>query len=151
MSTYIPPEPNLALLDHHIARIRDGAFNWDQGVWFDPGEAAMDEWGRNPSEVIPVTCGSAFCLAGDVVTQAGGQWVSEHLLLREPADERCSNYDPDVFGVERRARRLLGITPGEGEALFTYNNTLEDIVEVRDEIAARAARGREHDDTGLTG
>lgn len=125
----------LALLDAAIAQIEAGA-PWNQ-----------DDF----------RCGSGMCVGGWMCELAGGTWISgpdDHMLswflVPEPGDyevgvvatREMHGRRVPVVGAYARAERLLGVPArftdlcSGDRVLFAGGNTLEDIREIRDDIAA---------------
>lgn len=78
-------------------------------------------------------CGTAMCVAGHVVHQAGYDidWNSGYLTewCRKSGDSR---------GISPVAQELLGLDSKSARELFRCSNTLEDLWRIAREIAERA-------------
>lgn len=125
-----------------------GAGDWNQRYWTE-GLRATTEVFRRPmsrryvpdSEVIveeldwrvmETGCGTAYCVAGHVVHEAGDRFVTtthgaEGLMGR--AGYCVAEGSDEVQSVGHRAIELLGITLPEADALFAASNTYEEVVE----------------------
>lgn len=89
-----------------------------------PEEHQQEVWAQRSA------CGTAACLAGRVVLQAGAEimWDSNFLvsLCVTPSGERRH--------ISQYARELLGIGQFEAEALFDHMNSVEDLEEIGEGI-----------------
>jgi hypothetical protein len=91
------PTPNLDLLDAVMDHIDQHPEEWNQGAWF---------------------CGTAACFAGHSVLMNGWGVVYDWGMVEK---------DGERAGVERLARRLLGLTDEQADRLFDPGNTLDDL------------------------
>lgn len=113
--------------------------SWDQETW-----AALKKIDPTPlyaasaflPELHEATCGSSFCIAGNVVHQAGGKFLAnprigfiEHAVLENEAGV------PVVARVSQHAQNLLGLTHTAAEALFRPMNTESEIRALAEAIA----------------
>lgn len=128
------PTPDLARLrkavdwvDEQAAKTRGG--EWYQARWRTKLYAYSDE----------DACGTAYCLAGHVVQEAGADWLSDDYLAATPDEAGSSDRwgSQQAVFVADRARRLLGITEDEGSDLFGALNTPDRIRTAAERIAAR--------------
>lgn len=121
------PDCDVPLLRKHVewVRLRDG---WDQTLYARADDAvaggAEFEGNMYRGPLREVTCGSAFCLAGNVAFQEGVRFlmsttwnVVTHVLTADGTIEEIGEY----------ARNLLGITDDAAAALFAPGNTLDEI------------------------
>jgi len=106
------PTPNVSLLRQTLAYIEAHPEEWNQTNW---------------------RCGSTACFAGHAAMLDGGQWedeFSDDLLARDDDPEASvwkSQGGPPVISVERRARRILGLTGADAGDLFFGYNDLDDL------------------------
>lgn len=124
----------LALLDAAIEQIKDHPETWEQSDF---------------------RCETGLCVGGWVCALAGGTWMTDDLrgfsawyLLAEPGDPEGSvlmSEGRTVVAAAARAERLIGAPhhffafDEDGDSrrnLFAGGNELEDILRIRDEIAA---------------
>lgn len=125
---------------------------WHQGFWVvgleSTGEVVrlplrgeplpIDEFRRSRGwQVMRAGCGTAYCVAGHVVAEAGDRFVSR-VRGHESGLGRsgyCMAEDAgEVTTVGMRAAELLGVNDDEAEALFSATNSYEEIVDVAREI-----------------
>lgn len=77
------------------------------------------------------TCGTAYCIAGYVVALVDGPEEAERL--------NRDGWGMGAAWVANRASALLGLTDDEAiPSLFVSNNSITDVREVAEQIAARA-------------
>lgn len=91
---------------------------WDQR-WFimkDPDERALQIWQDHGIEVPAAECRTTFCIAG---------YIAFALGERRDSDPWSS------------ARRALGLSDLQANALFAFDNTIEDIRRIAEDIAGR--------------
>lgn len=112
---------DLERLDAALAAIEAEPERWQQRHWF-----------------ARTSCGTACCLAGMVVSQAG--WTPTDWELDYYGDGRTDiswtvekGEDEGPVGVV--ARELLGVGYFDAERLFCALNSLEDLKRIRDELA----------------
>lgn len=111
-------------LDRALAWIEAHPEQHDQGVW-----------ARDVGADGKVNCGTAMCLAGWVVAQED----PDATFIRDDIDTQMPGMmhstvrtgAGDVESVEDLAGRLLDVTPGQREALFSAGNTIEDLKAMR--------------------
>ncbi len=122
------PVPNIELLDRVLAQIEEYPDQWNQDVW---------------------RCGTTYCFAGWACQMTGAQWAQSASAGCPPdwvvADDQddlgtacIDDLGRKVIEPGRRARRLLGLTVGEGVRLFLDCDTLAEIRAVVADIKARA-------------
>ncbi len=112
-------DPNIAELDALLAwaetendkQEKGLPSEWDQGTW--------------ASRVSYLSCGSACCIAGKAVARQGGvfkftEGVSYAYMAVMPTS-------PEPQPIEDTARRILGITQSQADALFNSNNDIDDV------------------------
>ena len=109
---------------------------WNQGDWVVANEEVKWDTSREPEP-----CGTMGCLAGNAVINAGGRlkwekgmwydystndykeyWKTEYVFL--PANEEYPEH------IETAARDLLGLNSEQADALFSGDNTLDDMWEI---------------------
>lgn len=94
--------------------MKESGSAWKQDAWVTPN--------------VP-ECGTAYCLAGKAVSDAGYPMLLETL----PGDGMLRyTYDPDAKDgrgrtIEEVAIELLGLTETQAEVLFFANNSIEDL------------------------
>lgn len=109
----------------------DAAIEWIEA---NPKLHNQGAWARQ------TTCGTAMCLAGTVVYQAGYRFIFEY----SGGADRC--YDPatgEERTIESAAIELLGgnIYPlGSGRSLFSASNSLDDLIHMAKKIEEDEAR-----------
>lgn len=112
------PTPNIPLLRK--------AVEWAEAEAAKPkAERLWEQW----DYITPKPCGTAYCIAGWVVAT-----TAPNVVLRDGSFER----DGDYLSPFDEAKQLLGLTYHEAEDLFVEDNTIEDVREVAEQIAARA-------------
>ena len=105
-----------ATLDRVIAADADGT--WNQKAWVEIND-----------------CGTAFCYAGHLLHSQG--WQPIRLAADMPWNSVGLIKDGEVLlwtGIGARAAALLGLTGEEADALFSEDNTLEELKELVDQI-----------------
>jgi hypothetical protein len=124
---------NLEALNAAIAHIEKNPEEWRQDSWFYQGDGG---------------CGTAACLAGTVVLQAGWKptaWSTAGDGSRSSAEAVRDGEHQDVEEIameilcgDRSAWKDPDYTPDEQtcQDLFEARNSLDDIKTIRDEIAA---------------
>jgi len=128
--------PNLKAIDAALEAIDDSPENWDQSDWA-TREYSMEDKNNLPGIVVEPAphCGTAMCLAGHVVTQAG-----YYLLFEDGFETTATAVDSNGqrYFIDHLAQSLLSLTRHQAEALFEYTNTREGLQWVRDQIAQTA-------------
>lgn len=131
-------EPNIPLLRKAVewvetesqkdARVRE----WDQTHWI---------FNRSPQARKMGACGTVYCVAGYVAhlegltkVRAGEEWLDPE-AVRQRFDMTSLSLGVVMAEV---AKRLLGITDEEADALFNGKNDVYRIREIADAIAERA-------------
>lgn len=118
---------NLEKLDAAIAYIEANPTEWKQDTWFYRGDGG---------------CGTAACLAGTIAILDG--WTpTDWQVCGGGYDSAAAEKGGTVRVVGAVAREILGIGPEHvnddgdelGEVLFAPYNTVDDIKQIRDEIA----------------
>lgn len=119
--------------------------SWNQGTWFrgKPTKRALrDEHGRARTQVS-VSCGSSFCVAGNICASAGDRFV----VGGEP--EAWKDFDTigvdhvmpvgskQLIFIEQRATELLGASDHDDNlgSLFGGDNDIQEVVEIATAIA----------------
>jgi hypothetical protein len=85
---------------------------------------------RQTSWGVETECGTAYCLAGHIVTQAGYQMVWEPWDVGGVQRKAVSCVAPSggrMKLISQVAQRLLGVNETQAEALFDGANDLEDL------------------------
>lgn len=105
---------------------------WGQTMWF-----------RRSSRLQEVTCGTAYCIAGQVAHQAGYEPVWD--------DASVAHYCrlPGGFPVSASevAQETLGLTADEATAMFNANNTIADVQAVANHAYTQRGLGTPYPDT----
>lgn len=123
---------NTALLDQVLDHIEAHPDTWRQGAW---------------------RCATGMCFAGWAVQLTGGQWatdptddpddLSDAVIADgdDPAEDISLMPDghTQVVAAFLRARRKLGLRPGQATRLFAGRNTLEDLRRIVADLKAAAA------------
>ena len=124
--------PNLERIDAALEAIDASPENWNQEDWAIRG--SEDSIPNLPEIVVePVPhCGTAMCLAGHVVTQAGYYLLFEKGLANTNVAVDSSG---QRYYIDKLAKDLLNITHDQAEALFEYRNTRDGLAWVRGQIA----------------
>jgi hypothetical protein len=136
-------EPNIPLLRKYVEWVEEQAQlpelhrEWHQGWWIvDVEERNRYREATNSSRGQfrdPNVCGTAYCVAGKVVTDAGYKPVYSFTFgtgnIGEVADGE------ETYGISELASELLGVTYEDGNRLFASHNTAQDIRKVAEEIA----------------
>jgi hypothetical protein len=112
------PRPNIPLLRKAVewaeaeAAKTDGTCMWDQSWW-----------------VTETSCGTAYCIAGYVVSQQSGF---------TKGGEYYATVDGSRDTWDSQAAALLGIPTVDGDKLFAPANDIATVRRVAEQIAARA-------------
>lgn len=121
----------LALLDEVIADLKAH-----------PERHNQEEWvifkGQKPPEVTPaLDCGSTFCIAGAVVVRSGAKplWTKRYAGKDVWSAYGAVTTDGEHRSIAEYARKLLGIGAVTADRLFWESNTMDDIEDIRDELA----------------
>lgn len=147
LSPELHPVPDLVKLRFHIERIEKDPLCWDQESWISEWGAELDEAPpqvRRRAAAADVTvpeCGTAFCLAGHVVHDAG------YVFARTFGDGSTQVALPGhpweyVLTV---AAKLLGVCEPQGRWLFNPHRTLPDFHAFLDREDVRAGACRHGD------
>lgn len=123
--------PNVERIDAALAAIDASPANWDQAHW---AVRTLDVEEEELPEVVvkPVpSCGTALCLAGHVVSQAG-----YFILFEEDEDESVLAVDSygQRYFIPDLAETLLNLTGKQARSLFAYQNGRVDLQYIRDDI-----------------
>lgn len=118
------PRPNLPLLRKVLEHIDAHPEEWRQGSW-----------------ASGAVCGTAYCVAGHALVMDG-----THVLTYDPhwgLKVDGLDYVTDSDGDEIEApgyfgREVLGLTHGEGLALFAGGNSRETVQLIAERVAERA-------------
>lgn len=117
--------PNVALLNQTLAYIEAHPEEWDQKTWH---------------------CGTTACFAGHAAALNGGEWLgrgSDSLIARDddPAEDiwAATEDRPAIVEVDRRAKRVLGLTDYQAEDLFEGGNSLDDLREIVAKLTGSAS------------
>lgn len=91
-------------------------------------------------------CETGMCYAGWAITLAGGKWAfpvsgdySDRYVIantQDNPDHVFLDHGLQVINPSDRAERLLGITEIEGCRLFEWENTIEDIERIVNELVS---------------
>jgi hypothetical protein len=119
-------KPDIPLLRKYVEWVEEQAArpvaerDWFQGSWVSPRAA----------------CGTAYCVAGRVVTDAGYHFVIHH-PVRLPFDEitEVRFGDDPIEQVDHVAQRILGISDEQAYELFLGSNSAQRIREIAEKIA----------------
>jgi hypothetical protein len=142
------PTPDVPRLRKTLEHITAHPDEWDQSFWAVDWEMYREYWcGDGPvlKRRLAMTmgrpaCGTAYCVAGRTVVDAGCQIVMKAdggaYQCIDPG--RHASSAPDVCNISHKARELLGLTRDEAIALFEETNTLNDLWRIGQRIAARA-------------
>lgn len=130
------PDCDVPLLRKHVDWARLGDGEWDQGVYARVGNVVIggieiDRFGYN-AELREVTCGTAFCVAGNVARQDGVRFLMSD---RHGCVSHVMDHNGDVMEVDMYARLRLGISNHAADVLFAPGNTIEEIGEIATAIA----------------
>jgi hypothetical protein len=113
---------NIAALDAALAAIDADPISWHQGSW-----------------AVKTECGTVFCLAGHVATQAGGRpdWFRSFADAGERVWEADRVVTPDgrITMIRAYAEEVLRVDDDWAHALFHGRNTREDLQRLRDQLA----------------
>lgn len=116
-----------------------GGTGWDQEQWFLAGPDRkkiedVDFYGEAFVTVEP-SCGTAYCVAGWVVQDAGlpivmreGSTGGSHCLM-----------DGKITPIAEAAMKLLDINYGQSNSLFSENNSIERIEQFAEAIIREAS------------
>lgn len=122
-------------LDRALAHIEVHPEQHNQHVWMRPGNTE----GR-------VDCGTAACLAGWVIAQEypDAVFVMDGWDRMSPgsmaSNFRTGDDSPDrQRRIEDSATELLGLTPGQATVLFSAGNTIVELKNMRNLLAADPA------------
>lgn len=132
MSTEVEtPTPDVerlrALADwvEYQAQLPPDKRHWDQSVFYNDGSE--------------VACGTAYCVAGKVALDDGYKMVAGQQSARLFDDDGAPIYTSWGFlHADTYAQKALGLTFDQGEDLFAWHNTAEDIRRIVEEIVAEA-------------
>lgn len=128
--------PNLERIDAALAAIDASPVNWNQGHWA-IRDLSLDEEDTSMVVVKPApSCGTAMCLAGHVVTQAG-----YYILFEEGEEETAEAVDANGrrYFIENLAQSLLNLNESQAKNLFEYRNTRDDLQYQRNQIEQSAS------------
>lgn len=125
-------DPDSERLDKALAGIDASLANWDQTQWAVRKLNDDDEYWFDEIVVAPTPeCGTAMCLAGQVVVQAGYYIAFQY-------GHAETNWAVDKTGLRHEisslARKLLGLTVWQANQLFSANNDRGELQRVRDKI-----------------
>lgn len=145
----LSPHANIPLLRKYVEWVEDQDAleehlrEWSQWSWAIKVEAWLDEdqYEQRIQEILePDTCGTAYCLAGKVVADAGYKFIwqsGEAAGCYDPKDYPNEDFppsfnDPKVSTVRDMATALLGLDSSQtyrrqDQDLFEGDNTAEDI------------------------
>lgn len=118
--------------------------NWDQGTWASGvvgGRVLRDEDGEL-RQVLNISCGTSFCVAGNICASVGDRFVVETWEATPGETTDVEDVMPkgskEVYDIENRAVDLLGVSVilEDGRDLFDGCNTIEEVREIAEAIAA---------------
>lgn len=119
------------------SRDSDGHIMWNQDTWFLGEVNGMLRSGKGRGyRTVNVACYSSFCIAGNVVFDAGDKFLIEGSYepgTRVNVDYCLPKDGGDIAYVNDRAMELLGITETHG--LFAPCLEIEDVIERAQEVA----------------
>lgn len=132
------------------------AGRWNQGAWGTVSISALRSLterfrGTNPYgteqdwvPVPPLSCGTSFCIAGNITQMAGAQFIIPDRYLGPDynyADDTEINVDycvpfgeDRIVGVEEYALEVLGMELSDMNDLFGGSNTIERVVDQANEL-----------------
>jgi hypothetical protein len=128
--------PYIELLDSIIENIQENEQSWNQHDWAGADEVDLE---------TGASCGSAFCVAGHAVLAVGAKilWKDQSWYQLLHSDNHnipkygatyCL-YNGETQLIETVARDALGLTHNQANRLFKDTNSLDDIIDIRDELA----------------
>lgn len=142
---------NVALLE----QVREQVANeekHDQSLWSRISRAALkaipQRWKSDDgySEYIPVSCPTAACVAGWAASLSGVPMLIDAIEATADYGSAEANYvlvDGELVHISSYARKALGLTSAEADALFDGEWTNEETLENLDDIIIAAKHGRE--------
>jgi hypothetical protein len=133
--------PNLTKLQQTLDTIVDNPKSHYQESWIDPGNADLIGAPNNEDResyywrfaAPPVTCGTAFCVAGHRVHADGYHFVAEgayktlSYVVPKGKVEAYLAYEIESEHVERVASASFDLTDNQATVLFDSGNSLLDI------------------------
>ena len=142
---------NVALLEQVRDMVNDEGQH-DQSLWSRVSRKLLtsipDRWrsDQDYGTFIPVSCPTAACVAGWAATLSGGKMlvsVDELNYSSGSAEANQVLVDGEVHHISTYARKVLGLTGTEADALFDGNWTNEETLDNLDDIIRAAKHGRE--------
>ena len=143
------PKPNLELLDKLEKQLVEHPEKHDQDWW-------ISDYGRDERGRLTIDCGTTLCAAGWAATLAGCEWIGSDEIIATPeeiADERVVKWRIAPLTGERdllepvetvsafsRGQRVLGLTQAEAVEMFYSSTTLEEVLDVINQVRLRAAQ-----------
>lgn len=148
---------------------------WDQGTWgsaeLPANEAGVtlheDEWGTSLDDkdeareevdkaVLNGACQTAFCMAGQAVSQAGYRLIFDDVdlegMMLTGTAEYCVRAEPtgvrdnrghmtyrdvgDPTNISSKAASILGLGHDEQQRFFSGSNTIDDLKEMANDFCA---------------
>ena len=143
---------NVALLEQVREMVADEGMH-DQSLWSRISRSLLptisdrfvesnEAWSYT---YIPVSCPTAACVAGWAATLSGGKMlVNEQELDYDRGYAEASQVliDGQVHHISTYARKALGLTMDEADALFDGNWSNEETLDNLDDIIRAAKHGR---------
>lgn len=124
---------NFPLLDEILAYVKAHPMQWNQDDWFKIVDLETGDV-RYESEKVIVqeinSCGAAMCFAGHAALRMGFPAPPKNNGQSWSRKVDSDDDWADSESVETFARNVLGLTAGQGEALFAGNNTLQDLEDI---------------------
>ena len=124
----------------------------NQGVWatittddpaIDAGDTFVNEW---DDKFVKVSCPTAACVAGWAATLSGAKLLVEAFDYQDNTVASASSVltpEGDQLAISTYARRLLGLTEREADALFCGSGTTEEVLDALDDIIIAAKHGQQ--------
>jgi hypothetical protein len=113
--------PDIPLLRKHMDWVLEQAQLENNGEW------EQRAW------AMKIDCGTARCIAGNVVAMDGGEFRFNEVGMTDYAI-----IDGGPRTIRDYAQKRLGLTNEQASHLFMCDNTVEDIVRIAGEIAEAA-------------